>query len=61
MIPGERETAMTAFRNRSDPGLVSSAVVFVGVCIVMAGLLVYAGFAKAGACNAACACGEAGR
>ena len=52
---------MTSRRSRPDPGLVASALVLVAVCIVMAGLLAYAGFAKAGACNAACSCGEASR
>ncbi len=53
---------MTYFRHsRPDPGLVASALVLVAVCIVMAGLLAYAGSATAAACNAACACGEAPR
>ena len=53
---------MTSFRHsRPDPGLVASALVLVAVCVVVAGLLAYAGSAAAGACNAACACGEAPR
>ena len=53
---------MTSSRHsRSDPGLVASALVLVAVCVVMAGLLAYVGSVAAGACDAACACGEAPR
>ena len=53
---------MTSRHSRPDPGLVASALVLVAVCIVMAGLLAYAGFAGAGAaCSAACPCGETSR
>ena len=61
MRPGDG-FPITSFRHsRPDPGLVASALVLVAVCIVVAGLLAYAGSAAAGACNAACACGEAPR
>ena len=52
---------MTTFRTRSDPGLVSSTLVLFAVCVVMAGILAYAGELSGRACAEACACGEAGR
>ena len=52
---------MTTFRTRSDPGLVASALVLVAICIIMAGLLAYAGDLSGRSCAEACACGEAGR
>ncbi len=61
MRPGDG-FPMTSFRHSGpDSGLVASALVLVAVCIVMAGLLAYAGSAAAAACNAACTCGEARR
>ena len=61
MIPGERRTAMMTLRTRSDPGVIASALVLVAVCILVAGIIVYAGDLERETCTAACACGEAGR
>ena len=61
MIPSLRKAAMTTSRTRSDPGVVASALVLVAVCILVAGIIVYAGDLARGTCSAACACGEAGR
>lgn len=52
---------MTTSRTRSDPGLVAGALVLVAVCVVMAGLLAYAGEIARRPCAEACACGEAAR
>ncbi|MCY4509614.1 MAG: hypothetical protein OXG35_22015 [Acidobacteria bacterium] len=52
---------MTTSRTRSDPGVVASALVLVAVCILVAGIIVYAGDLARGTCTAACACGEVGR
>lgn len=51
----------TAFRTRSDPGLVAGALVLVGVRVVMAGILVHAGELSARPCASACACAKVGR
>ena len=60
-VPGLRRVAMAAFRNRSDPGVVAAALVLLAVCVVVAGIIAYAGDLAQRPCAEACACGEATR
>ena len=52
---------MTAYRNRSDPGLVAAALVLVAVCVLVAGIIANAGDLARGACAEAYPYGEAAR
>ena len=54
---------MTTSRSRggSDPGVVAIALVLVAMCVVVAGILSYAGAVASGPCAGSCACQEAPR
>lgn len=49
---------MTTSRSSSDPFAIASALVLVAACLVVAGVLAWAGLSVERPCSAACGCAE---